>query len=336
MKAYLLEEFVGPPGLTLSMVQDPRSRPGHVVVDVKAIGVNFPDLLATQGKYQYRPKLPYVPGCEIAGVISSCPDDSPWAVGDDVAAFVWSGGFAEKVLVPDGALMALPDGATHGDGAAMVVNYQTAHFALSRRGRVTSGETVLVLGAGGGIGSAAIQVAKGLGARVLAGIANDEQRPVAESAGADAILILAEGFSADVRDLSGGAGVDVVVDPLGDRFFEESLRCLCPEGRVLVVGFAAGDIPTLKVNKLLLRNASAVGVAWGAFLDIDPSIMETASRALAEMWSNGIVHPQINRVGSFEELPDLLAMLAEGRIRGKAVVTLTTRETERQQYPGAR
>jgi NADPH2:quinone reductase len=322
MRAYQLESYDGPSGLRLADLPEPTSGEDEVLLDVHAIGINFPDLLATQGLYQHKPPLPFVPGCEISGVVRSAPDGSGWTAGQRAAAFVWQGGYAEVATISLRALMAVPDGTSLAAAAAMVVNYHTVLFALDRRGKVQPGETVLVLGAGGGIGTAALQVAKGLGARAIGGVASEEQRDTAEAAGADDVLVLAKGFAAEVRELTGGRGVDAVLDPLGDWLFDESLRALAPEGRILIIGFAAGEIPNVKVNRLLLRNASAVGVAWGAFLDIDSTLMATSGARLNEMLVAGALHPQIGARYRMEQIPDALEALGRGAIPGKGVVEL--------------
>jgi NADPH2:quinone reductase len=322
MRGFLLERHDGPDGLRMAELDEPRPGAGEVLIGVEAIGVNFPDLLATRGAYQHAPPLPFVPGCEIAGVVREAGSGSAWAVGDRVAAFVWDGGFAEVVVAPDRAIMRVPDEVPSTVASAMVVNYQTALFALDRRGGVRAGETVLVLGAGGGIGTAAAQVARGLGAQVLAGVADEGQAEVATRAGtprAD-VLVLELGFAVDVRERTAGRGVDVVLDPLGDWLFDEAVRALAPEGRILVVGFAAGEIPTIKVNRLLLRNASAVGVAWGAFLELDPTITAAAGERLTAMLRAGHVRPVVGATYGFDELPAALARLAEGTMPGKGVV----------------
>lgn len=320
MRAFQLTSYEGPGALELVEVPEPEAD-GQVLLEVEAIGINFPDLLITKGQYQHRPEPPFVPGCEIAGVVREAPEGSGWRAGDRAAAFVWDGGYAELAVVPLNALMRLPDAADAATGAGMVVNYHTTYFALRRRGRLQEGETVLVLGAAGGIGTAAVQVAKGLGARVVVGgVADERQAETARAAGADEVVVLGEGFSAQVRELVGGRGVDVVLDPLGDWIFDEAIRALAPEGRILVVGFAAGEIPRLRVNRLLLRNVDAVGVAWGAFLDIDRQLMADASRALSELFAAGAVRPQIAARYRFEEIPAALRRLERGEIPGKAVV----------------
>jgi NADPH:quinone reductase len=320
MRAFELHSYEGPAGLRPVEIPAPTPDDGHVVLDVGAIGINFPDLLMTRGQYQHRPDLPVVPGCEVAGTVRSAPAGSGWSPGERAAAFVWQGSYAEQVAVPLHTVTRAPAGLDLASTAAMVVNYHTVHFALVRRARVAAGETVLVLGAGGGIGTAGLQVARGLGARVVAGVATDQQEATARTAGTDEVVRLEEGFSEQLKELTGGRGVDVVLDPLGDWLFDEAIRGLAPEGRLLVVGFAAGSIPTLKVNRLLLRNASAVGVAFGAFLGLDPELMEAQGRSLAEMVDAGVVAPHISERYGFDELPEALERLARGGLPGKAVV----------------
>ena len=322
MRALELVAFDGPDALRPTEAPEPRADADGIVVDVRAIGINYPDLLMTQGLYQSKPPVPFVPGSEIAGVVREAPEGSGWTVGDRVAAFVWAGGFAAQVYVPLNAVFPLPDSMDFRTGAATIINYHTVHFALARRGALRSGETLLVLGAAGGIGSAAVQIGKGLGARVIGGVATEAQLDVARQAGADDVLVLSEGFSAAVRELTDGRGVDVALDPLGDWVFGEAIRALAPEGRILVVGFAAGGIPELKVNRLLLKNVSAVGVAWGAFLDIDRDLMATASRSIAGMYESGTLRPLIGAEFGFDDIPEALHRLSRGEIPGKGVVLL--------------
>lgn len=318
-----LASFDGPSALEVVDVPEPPASRDRVLIDVRAIGVNFPDLLATKGQYQHRPELPFIPGCEVAGIVREAPADGPWAPGDRVAAFTWEGGYAEQASVAPAGIVALPGDAGFDEGAAMVVNYHTVFFALARRGRLRAGERLLVMGAAGGIGTAAVQVGCGMGASVIAGVADGAQVQTALDAGAEDAIVLGEGFSREVLARTDGRGVDVVIDPLGDRYFDEAVRTLAPEGRILVIGFAAGEIPSVRVNRLLLRNASAVGVAWGAFLDIDPSITATAAASLDAMFARGIVRPQIGERVPFEGLPAALSRLGRGEIRGKAVAVMT-------------
>lgn len=322
MRAFQLKEYVGPAGLELVELPPPEPAADAVLVDVRAIGVNFPDLLMTKGQYQYRPDLPTVPGCEVAGQVVQAPDGSGWSTGDRVAAFVWQGSFAEQAAIPLNSLVRVPDEVDFAAAAAMVVNYHTVLFALSRRGRVQPGETVLVMGAGGGIGTAAVQVARGLGARVVAGVADQDQVATAQAAGAPEVVVLDRGFSAQIRELTGGRGVDAVLDPLGDWLFDEALRALAAEGRILVIGFAAGQIPQVKVNRLLLRNVGVLGVAFGAFLELEPALMGEQARALDRMVADGTVRPQIGARFDFERIPEALAQLERGEIPGKGVVVV--------------
>ncbi|GEP38084.1 putative oxidoreductase [Nocardioides psychrotolerans] len=322
MRALHLHTYEGPGALRLAEAPDPEPDEDGVVIDVRSIGINYPDLLITTGAYQMKPPLPFVPGSEVAGVISHAPASSGWSVGDRVAAFVWSGGYAERTYVPLNAVLRLPDDMDFSTGAATIINYHTVHFALSRRGRLERGETLLVLGAAGGIGSAAVQVGKALGAHVIGGVASEEQADAARDAGADEVVVLTEGFSAKVRELTDARGVDVVLDPLGDWLFGEAIRAIAPEGRILVVGFAAGAIPQLGINRLLLKNISAVGVAWGAFLDLDRDLMAHAGSEIAQMHRAGMLRPLVSASYTFDQIPEALEQLSKGAIRGKAVVDL--------------
>lgn len=320
MRAFQLHAYDGPTALRLDEVPDPVGDAETAVVEVKAIGINFPDLLLTKGQYQRKPATPFTPGCEVAGVIRSAPAGSGWSTGDRVMAFVWDGSYAEAVAIPVRSLVRIPDDMGFDVAAGLVVNHHTVHFALARRGHVVAGEQVLVMGAGGGIGSAAVQVAKGLGARVIAGVAGEHESTVAKESGADDVIILEEGFSKQVRDLTDGEGVDAILDPLGDWLFDEGVRALASEGRILVIGFAAGGIPSLKTNRLLLRNVSAVGVAWGATLDKDPGLLAWGAEALHRMYAEGSVRPQLGHRFTFDEIPVALQRLDAHEIRGKAII----------------
>jgi NADPH2:quinone reductase len=329
MKAYRLRSYDGPAGLYLGEVPAPAPGDNDLLVDVRAIGVNFPDLLMTRGQYQLKPELPVVPGCEIAGVVAAAPPGSRWSAGDHVSAFIWTGAYAEQAVVPVATAARVPPDVSLDMAAAMIVNYQTALFALQRRARLMSGETALVLGAAGGIGTAAVQVAKGLGARVLAGVADEAQADVAARAGADEVILLEQDYARHVHKLL-GRGVDVVADPLGDWLFDEAIRCLDPAGRLVVIGFAAGRIPTVAVNRLLLRNIAVVGAAWGAFLDIEPELVATQAEQITGFVRGGMVAPQIDGIYGFDELPALLERLGRGEVRGKAVVSLPPAPEERR------
>jgi NADPH2:quinone reductase len=323
LRVFELTEYIGPTGLKAAQREPVAAVEGEIGVRVCAIGVNFPDLLLTQGRYQLRPELPCVPGCEIAGIVSDTPADSLFSVGDRVAAFTWTGGFAEHAVVPASHAVRISDRVPMRDAAATVVNYHTVLFALQRRAQLKPGDAVLVMGAGGGIGTAALQVARGLGAHVIAGVGDPAQGATAARAlpGVE-VVVLEEGFSSRVRELTGGRGVDVVLDPLGDWLFGESVRALAPEGRVIVIGFAAGGIPEIAVNRLLLRNVGVLGAAFGAFLENDSELMQGQSDTLERFIDQGVVAPTIEVAVPFDELPAQLARLERGEVRGKAVVVL--------------
>ncbi|MEV7863778.1 NADPH:quinone oxidoreductase family protein [Streptomyces hirsutus] len=323
MKAFELRDYVGPGGLVLADVARPPERDDQVLMAVEAVGINFPDLLLTKGTYQYKPELPTVPGCELAGRVESAPAGSGFTAGDKVAGFVWSGAFAEYAGVPLHSIAPIPAGLSVEEAAGTMVNYHTALFALQHRGGLEAGENVLVMGAAGGVGTAAIQVARGLGAHVVAGVSSEKRIGIARQAGAHEVLLLKEGFAPEVRDLSaGGRGIDVVVDPVGSWLFSEALRTLEPDGRIIVIGFAAGDIPSVAVNRVLLRNISVVGAAYGAFHDLDHGLMARQTETLADLVAAGHVRPVIEGVYDFEGLPELLLKLDRGEVAGKAVVSL--------------
>lgn len=322
MRVLQLSEYIGPDGLAAADVDEPVRGGADLLVEVHAVGINFPDLLYTKGLYQHKPALPSVPGCEVAGVVLDAPPDSGFAAGDRVAAWVLEGGYADRVSIPVNTVARLPGTIDFATGAAMVVNYHTVHFGLARRGGLQAGESLLVMGAGGGIGSAAVQVGRGLGARVIAGVADESQRATATATGAEDVVVLGEGFSKEVRELTDGRGVDCVLDPLGDWLFVEATRSLAPEGRILIVGFAAGAIPEIRANRLLLRNIAAVGVAWGAFVAEVPGVVAAAAEDLNAMHAAGTVRPHISSRYAFSEIPEALRELEQGRIAGKAVATV--------------
>lgn len=267
MRAAVLRSYGGPEAVAVQDVAEPDVGPGEVLIDVYFAGVVFPDLLMTKGAYQLKPPLPFIPGWEVAGVVRH--DSGRFRAGDRVAAMPLVGGFAESVAVSEHRVFLLPRDFSLRDAAAVPLNYLTALFALRRRGRLAHGESVLVQGAGGGLGSACCQLAKAHGARVLAVVSSPEKAAIALKAGADEVLE-ARDFLAQARLATGGAGVDMVVDPVGGDRFADSLRSLGPEGRILVLGFTGRSIPEVKVNRLLLTNTAVVGVGWEEFAVADP------------------------------------------------------------------
>jgi NADPH2:quinone reductase len=321
MRAAQITSLDGPAAVRVADVEEPLGSDGVVVIDVHAAGVTFPDVLQTRGLYQYKPELPFIPGTEVAGVVRSAPADASVRAGDRVAAFPGLGGFAETVAVSPDAVFPVPDTTSFVAAAALPMNYLTVHFALTRRGGLREGETVLVHGAGGGVGTAAVQLASALGARVIAVTSSTEKGEVARRAGAHEV-IAPEGFRDAARDLTDGAGVDLVVDPVGGDRFTDSLRSLAPEGRLLVVGFTAGEIPTVKVNRLLLNNISVVGVGWGAFWGKRPAYLQEQWAELRPLLDAGVLDPPIGATYALEDIAAALTELDTRAARGKVVIKL--------------
>ncbi|UJA21926.1 NADPH:quinone oxidoreductase family protein [Thermoleophilia bacterium SCSIO 60948] len=294
--------------------------PGEgVVVEVEAAGVSFPELLQTRGEYQLKPPTPFVPGSEVSGVVRSAPDGAPVSAGDRVAAFCALGGFAEVAVAPAFACFALPEALDAAHGAGLVLNYHTAYFSLLTRGGLSEGETVLVHGAAGGVGTATIQVAKGLGARVIGVVSSDEKERVAREAGADEVVRSDGAWKDEAKELSGG-GVDVVIDPVGGDRFTDSLRSLGEGGRLVVVGFTAGSIPEVKVNRLLLNNTSVVGAGWGAYALAKPGFWREAGDAIDRMIADGHVRPVVGARFGLDSARDALLTLDRREALGKIVL----------------
>ncbi len=319
MRAAQITRLDGPAAVEVNDLPAPTPAPGGVVVDVAFAGVCFPDVLLTRGEYQLKPEPPFVPGCEVAGVVCAVGEGSAYAVGDRVAAFPGFGGFAEQVAVPDGFVFRLPEGVSFEAAAALPMNYLTCHFALVTRGALRAGESVLVHGAAGGIGTAAIQLAKAWGATVYAVVSDEAKAAVARAAGADEV-VLADGFLAAVKELTGGRGVDVVLDPVGGDRFTDSLRSLATLGRLLVVGFTAGSIPEVKVNRLLLNNVSVVGVGWGAYWMSRPEFLAEQWADLLPLLRSGALNPPIGTIHPLAEAGAAIAELDERRAAGKVLI----------------
>ncbi|MCH9815332.1 MAG: NADPH:quinone oxidoreductase family protein [Actinomycetia bacterium] len=310
MRALQVVELTGPQSVQLAEIADPVPGAGDVLIDVKAAGVTFPDVLLTRGQYQIRPEPPFIPGCEVAGVVVSAPPDSGFAPGDRVAAFPGLGGFAERVSVTATHVFALPDGVSFEVGAALPMNAFTVQFALETRGRMKPGDTLLVHGAAGGIGTAAIQFAKAKGATVIGVVSTPEKAQVALAAGADH-TVTADSFKDEAKALTGDRGVDIVLDPVGGDRFTDSIRSLATYGRVLVVGFTGGEIPTVKVNRLLLGNTEVIGAGWGAVAFTQPDYMKQQWAQLLPLIQSGQLDPIIGSkypladgITGIEELQD--------------------------------
>jgi NADPH2:quinone reductase len=319
MRSLQLSSLDGPDALRVAEVPAPAPGDG-VLIEVHAAGVTFPDLLLTQGTYHVRPELPFAPGVEVAGVVRFAPAGSGLAEGDRVAAYTPWGGWAELINVPAHQVVPLPDAVDFVDGVALMVNYQTAYFALASRGGLRAGETVLVHGAAGGVGSAAIQVGLALGARVLAVARGPEKMAVARASGAEEVLDAAGEWAAEARAHTDGRGVDVVVDPVGGDRLDESLKLIAPAGRLLIVGFAEGRIPQIPANRLLLKNIAAVGVGLGPFVAHAPGILRSIAAELAALLPSGHLCPVIGATYPLEAGACALRELAARRAVGKSVL----------------
>jgi NADPH2:quinone reductase len=312
MRAVRVVEESGPGAVELAEVPSPE---GELVVQVRAAGVSFPDLLMTRGEYQVRQRLPFTLGWEAAGDVIKAPPGSQFSAGDRVMTLSF-GAHAEQVTAVEETTFALPDALSYLQGAALPLNYLTALAAVQRRGALQPGETVLVHGAAGGVGSAVVQVAKALGARVIGCVSTDEKAKVATALGADAVVV------GDKWRTQLDVPVQMIVDPVGgDQRFRDSLRALAPEGRIVVVGFAAGEIPTVAVNRLLLRNVDVRGCSFSV-LAIDPSVRDSAVAQLHDLASSGAINPLIGAVYPLADVHRALGDLAERRATGKVIVEL--------------
>ncbi len=322
MRAVVCHQFAPVDELVVEERPDPEPGPGKVVVAVRAAGVNYVDGLFVQGRYQIKPPLPFTPGGEVAGEVVALGEGvGGLAVGDRVLALAWLGGYATRVEVPAESVVALPEALSFGQAAGLVQSYGTALFTLTRRTRVAPGEWVLVLGAGGGVGLATIDVAvHHLGARVVAAASTEEKLAAARAAGAEATIAYEdEDLKVRARELSGG-GVDVVVDPVGDRFAEPALRALGWMGRYVVIGFAGGDIPRLPSNQVLLNNRTVVGVDWGAWTIRDPDGNRALIAELLDLAAAGTISPVEPTAYPLDDVARCLTDLASRRLTGKAVL----------------
>ncbi len=325
MKAIQIVAETGP-DTALELVELPEPEASHpltpgagVLVDVHAAGVSFPEVLQTRGMYQVKPPLPFVPGSEVAGIVRSAPDGAAVKAGERVAAFCALGGFAEVAVAPEYLTFALPNALDFAQGAGLILNYHTAYFCLVTRGRLTSGETVLVHGAAGGVGTAVLQVCKALGASTIALVSTGAKGEVAKDAGADHVVLLGDSWKDEVKELSGG-GVDVVLDPVGGDRFTDSLRSLKPNGRLVVVGFTGGSIPEVKVNRLLLGNTEVIGAGWGAYVLGRPDVNREIGAAIEQMIDDGFVRPIVGERFPLERAVQALHVIDERRATGKVVL----------------
>lgn len=323
MRAIQISSLDGPQAAELVEIDEPTAGDDTVLVDVHAAGVAFPDALQSRGLYQYKPDLPYSPGAEIAGVVRSAPAGAHVQPGDRVAGLTMLyGAMAEVVALQPERLFKLPDSVSFEAGAGLLFNDLTVHFALRTRGRLSDGETVLVHGAAGGIGTSTLRLAPAFGAaRTIAVVSSDAKAEVARAAGATDV-IPADGFKDAVKELTGGRGVDIVLDPVGGDRFTDSLRSLAPGGRLLVVGFTGGEIPTVKVNRLLLNNVDAVGVGWGAWTMTHPGYLAEQWAELEPLLASGAVPAPQPEVYPLERAAEAISSLENRTARGKVVVAV--------------
>ncbi len=322
MKAMVARALGEPSSLVYADVPDPRPRAGEVVIDVRAVGCNFPDILIVQGKYQKKPALPFSPGCEVAGVVSAVGDGvHDLTAGQRVFAMMSWGAYAERVAVPASAVYPLPASLSFEEGAAFGLVYQTSYCALVHRTTLNHGETLLVHAAAGGVGLAAVQIGRALGARVIASAGSADKLDIARAAGAEVLInYRREDWVERVKAETGGAGADVIYDPVGGDTFDGSTKCVAFQGRILVVGFAGGRIADVATNRILLKNISVVGVHWGLYSERDPALVRRWMTELLAMVETGALRPVIFKTFPLARAAEALAAIASRESYGKVVL----------------
>jgi NADPH2:quinone reductase len=323
MRAVVCKQFGPPRSLVVEDVPSPRLKPGHVRIAVHAAGVNFPDVLIIQDKYQFKPPLPFTPGGEVAGTVTEVGDGvTGLAPGDRVLASTGWGGFAEEIAVDGSRVFAIPAEMDFPTASALLMTYGTSHYALKDRAAIRPGETLAVLGAAGGVGLAAVELGKQMGARVIACASSDEKLEVCRRHGADeGINYAREDLKERLKVLTGGQGVDVVYDPVGGPFSEPALRSTAWEGRFLVIGFANGEIPRLPLNLTLLKGCSIVGVFWGAFTGREPARNRANIEELMRWYVEGRIRPYVSARYPLEEVAAALEAMERREVKGKVVLT---------------
>ncbi|MFZ6672431.1 NADPH:quinone oxidoreductase family protein [Undibacterium sp. Xuan67W] len=322
MKAVLCKAWGLPDTLVVEELPDLVAGAGQVVIDVKAAGVNFPDVLIIQNKYQFKPELPFTPGSELSGVVRAVGEGvSKINVGDKVIAFIGHGAFAQQVLAPAQAVMPMPPGMDFDTAAAITLTYGTSHHAVVDRAQLKAGETMLVLGAAGGVGLAAIEIGKALGARVIAAASSDEKLAICKEHGADlTINYSTEDLREAIKAATDGKGPDVIYDPVGGIYAEPAFRSIAWRGRYLVIGFANGEIPKLPLNLTLLKGASLVGVFWGEFAKREPKANMAAMRELMGWLAEGKIKPHISGRYALKDTSIALNDIAARKVTGKVVI----------------
>jgi NADPH2:quinone reductase len=322
MKAVLCKQWGLPETLVVEEVPSPVAGPGEVLIEVHAAGVNFPDTLIIQKKYQFQPELPFSPGGEVAGVVKAVGEGvKTCKPGDRVIGSNTWGGYAQEIAVKAERVVPIPEGMDFVTASAYVLAYGTSLHALKDRAKLAAGETMLVLGAAGGVGIAAVEIGKSMGARVIAAASSEDKLALCREHGADETIDYArEDLRERIKALTGGKGPDVIYDPVGGQYSEPAFRSIASEGRHLVVGFAAGDIPKLPLNLMLLKSASLVGVFWGAFLQRDQDATRQHMRDLFELYQSGKVKPPVTQTYSLEQAAQALRDVMERRVKGKVAI----------------
>jgi len=322
MRAVVVDRWMEPSELAVREVPDPEAGPGMLGVEVRAAGCNFFDILMAKGQYQVKPPFPFVPGAELAGVVQTVgPDVRGFKAGDRVLAAVPLGAFAERAAVPARAAMRMPDGMSFEEGAAFPIVYPTSYAGLVFRAGLRAGENLLVHAAAGGVGIAAVQIGKALGARVIATAGGPEKLEIAKRAGADVAIDYASGDWVEaVKQATGGRGADVIYDSVGGDVTDGSLKCIAWNGRLLVIGFASGRIPEVKLNRVLLKNISLVGLHWGAHAMYEPARIGETFDALFGLLAAGKIRPLVYKTYPLNELPEALAAIGSRRSWGKVIV----------------
>jgi len=332
MKALQCVELGGPDKLKINEIDSPSVIPGHVVIDVKSGSINFPDVLMIQGLYQFQPPLPFTPGGESAGIISEVGEDvTKFKVGDKVFAMTGTGAFAEKILAHEASCMLIPNSMDYDSAAALSMTYGTSLYALKQRANIQPGETLLVLGASGGVGIAAIELGKAMGAKVIAAASTQDKVDMCMAHGADEGFIYPSGnldrdqqkqLSNKIKELTGGMGANVVYDPVGDSYSEPCLRATAWEGRYLVIGFAAGEIPKIPLNITLLKGCQIVGVFFGAWVGMHPDENNKNFDELFKLHAEGKINPEVSQKYALEKSADAFSHLANRKAKGKVIINM--------------
>lgn len=324
MRAVLCHNFCEPEGLTLEEIADPIPGANEVLIDIHATGINFPDCLMIAGKYQSQPPLPFSPGGEVAGQIAAVGQGvGNWQVGDLVIASVGHGGFAQRIVARADRLRLIPEGMDMLTAAAFSTTYGTSYYALKQRAALQSGETLLVLGAAGGVGLAAVEIGKAMGARVIAAASTEQKLQVARAAGADEVINYSDGLLKDkVKALTSGKGADVIYDPVGGSLFDQCMRSVNWNGRVLIIGFASGEIPKVAMNLPLLKNCQIVGVFYGAFAGREPQRFAENTAQIEALFKSGKLKPLVGKAFPMEQYAPALRCLMNREALGKVVLQI--------------